>query len=85
MHGKGTDSNLFTVNVLINKQPVGMQIDIGAAISIMSEATYEQLWSHGNGPPIEITTVSQLSTYSSVILETVGTVTCEIEYQNQKC
>ena len=51
MHGKGTDSNLFTVNVLINKQPVGMQIDTGAVISIMSEATYEQLWSHGNGPP----------------------------------
>ena len=58
VHGKGTDSNLFTVNVLINKQPVGMQIDTGAAVSIMSEATYEQLWSQGNGPPIETTTVS---------------------------
>ena len=53
MHGKGTDSNLFTVNVLINTQPVGMQIDTGAAVSIMSEATYEQLWSQENGPPIE--------------------------------
>ena len=43
VHGKGTDSNLFTVNVLINKKPVGMQIDTGVAVSIMSEATYEQL------------------------------------------
>ena len=43
VHGKGTDSNLFTVNVLINKKPAGMQIDTGVAVSIMSEATYEQL------------------------------------------
>ena len=54
VHGKGTDSNLFTVNVLINKQPVGMQIDTGAIVSIMSEATYEQLWSQGNGPPLRL-------------------------------
>ena len=85
VHGKGTDSNLFTINVLTNKQPVDLRIDTGAAISIMSEATYEQLWSQGNSPPVEINTVSQLSTYSSVILETVVTVTYEIEYQNQKC
>ena len=39
-HGKGTDSNLFTVNVLINKQPVGMQIDTGAVVSIMSENNF---------------------------------------------
>ena len=59
-----------------------MQIDTGA---IVSEATYEQLWSQGNGLPVETTTVSQLSTYLGDILETVGTVTCEVEYQNQKC
>ena len=47
VHGKGANSDLFTVNVLVNKQPVGMQIDTGAAVSIMSEATYEQLWSQG--------------------------------------
>ena len=40
VHGKGTDSNLFTVNVLINKQPVGMQIDTGAVVSIMSENNF---------------------------------------------
>lgn len=51
--GQGTDSNLFTVNVIINKQPIGMQIDTGAAVSIMSEATYKQLGLQGNSPPIE--------------------------------
>ena len=55
VQGKGIDSNLFTVNVLINKQPVGMRSDTDAAVSIMFEATYQQLWSQGNGPPIETT------------------------------
>ena len=80
--GNGTDSNLFTVNVLINKQSVGMQIDTGAAVSIMSEATLKQLWSQENSPPIE-TTSMRLSTYSGVMLETVGTITCTVEYQCQ--
>ena len=85
VHRKGFDSNMFTVNVLINKQPVGMQIDTGAAVSIMSEATYQQLWPQENGPPIETTTATQLSTYSGDMLETLGTITCDIEYQLQKC
>ena len=43
MDSNGSDSNLFRVNVSINKQLVGMQIDTGAAVSIMSEAIYKQL------------------------------------------
>ena len=85
VQGKGIDSNLFIVNVLINKQPVGMQSDTDAAVSIMFEATYQQLWSQGNGSSIETTTATQLSTSSGDILETLGTVTCDVEYQNQKC
>ena len=65
--GNGTDSNLFTVNVLINKQSVGMQIDTGAAVSIMSEATFKQLWSQENSTPLEATSM-RLSTYSGVML-----------------
>ena len=83
MDSNGSDSNLFRVNVSINKQLVGMQIDTGAAVSIMSEATYKQLWSQENSPPIEATSM-KLSTYSGDMLETVGTVTCTIEYQGQK-
>lgn len=79
MDSNGSDSNLFRVNVSINKQLVGMQIDTGAAVSIMSEATYKQLWSQENSPPIEATDM-KLSTYSGDMLETVGTVTCTIEY-----
>ena len=60
-----------------------MQIDTGATVSIISEATYKQLWSHENSPPIEATNM-KLSTYSGDMLETVGTVTCTIEYQGQK-
>jgi len=70
--------------MLINKQPVGMQVDTGAAVSIMSIVTYKQLFSQENSPPIEPTNM-RLSTYSGDMLETMGTVTCEVEYHNQKC
>ena len=32
----------------INGHSVGMQIDTGAAVSVMSVVTYEQLWPQGN-------------------------------------
>ena len=83
MDSNGSDSNLFRFNVSFNKQLVGMQIATGTAVSIMSEVTYKQLWSQENSPPIEATNMKR-STYSGDMLETVGTVTCLIEYQGQK-
>ena len=44
---------LLIATMLINKRPVGMQVDTGAAVSIMSEATYKHLFSQENSPPIE--------------------------------
>jgi len=40
-----SDLNAFTVTMLINKQPVGMQVDAGAAVSIMSEVAFKYLFS----------------------------------------
>ena len=82
---RGSASNLFTLEVLINNQPVDMQIDTGAAVSIMSEATYKQIFAHKRlSPPIEPTSM-QLSTYSGEKLQTMGIITVEVLYQKQRC
>ena len=77
-------NNFFTVTMTINGHSVGMQIDTGAAVSVMSVVTYEQLWPQGNGPTLKPTN-TKLTTYSGDVLKTVGTITCNIEYQNQQC
>ena len=48
-------NNFFTVTMTINGNSVGMQIDTGAAVSVMSVVTYEQLWPQGNGPTLKPT------------------------------
>jgi len=86
-------NNFFTVTMTINGYSVGMQIDTGAAVSIMSMVNYEQLWPQGNGPTLKPTN-TKLTTYSGDVLktvgiilgdvlETVGKITCNVEYQNQ--
>ena len=69
-------NNFFTVTMTINGHTVGMQIDTGAAVSVMSVVTYEQLWKPTN---------TKLTTYSGDVLKTVGILTCNFEYQNQQC
>ena len=60
----------------INGHSVGMQIDSGAAVSVMSVVTYEQL--------CKKMTYTRLITYSGDVLKTVGIITCNVEYQNQQ-
>ena len=75
--------NFFTATMTINGHSVGMQIDTGAVVSVMSMVNYEQLWPQGNGPTLKPTN-TKLTTYSGDVLKTVGIITCNVVYKNQK-
>ena len=74
-------NNFFTVTMTSNGHSVGMQIDTGAAVSVMSVVTYEQLWPQGNGLTLKPTN-TKFTTYSGGVLKTVGILACNVEYQN---
>ena len=49
-----------------------MEVDIGAALSIISEATYHKVWPASQAPPLSRTT-RQLHTYTGESLVVKGT------------
>ena len=58
-----------------------MELDTGAALSVISERTYQKMWPHG-APDLEPSTVS-LHTYTGEQLEVLGSVSMQVEYKNQ--
>ena len=53
----------ITAEVLVNGSNLRMEIDTGAAVSLISEATYFQLWAGNSGPKLEPSAL-KLCTYS---------------------
>ena len=51
-----------TVAMTINGHSVAIQIDTGAAVSVMTMVTYEQQWPQGNVPNLKPTNTN-LTTY----------------------
>ena len=58
------------VTVTVNDSTLQMEVDTGAAASVISEETYRALW-RDNAPLIQQTKV-KLRTYTGEILETLG-------------
>ena len=81
----GTSSwfrNKFTpvkVNLIINEQPLCMEVDTGVAPLIISETTFHLLWPTANLSPSNV----RLCTYSGEALSVLGTVSVCVQYKEQ--
>ena len=73
-------SALYKVTVLINETPVKMEIDTGAALSVISEDTYKQLCSQGKIPSLKSTEVV-LRTYTGEEVKPKGTLDATIYHE----
>ena len=60
-----------------------MEVDTGAALSVISKTTYDQLWSKESAPPLKPTT-AKLKTYTGEHMQVVGSISVEVEHNQQK-
>ena len=70
----------YQVQLTVNNKPVIMEVDTGAAVSLMSYKTYQKLFA---SVPLEKTTV-KLSTFTSESIPVVGQMTVDVRYGSQR-
>ena len=68
----------LVVSVKLNNADLEMELDTGASISIISEATYSRLWLQEKAPPIQKSQV-KLKTYSGEQLTVKGVIDVEVQ------
>ena len=69
------------VNLTVNDKPLTMELDTGAAYSLISEQTYKATWSEG-APSLQQSGV-KLRTYTGEQVVVVGSVTVTVCYNMQ--
>ena len=75
-----SQSTPIVVSVMMNSKSVNMELDTGAAVSLISQDTYRQYW-----PQLELEeSNTQLKTYSGEFLETLGRVNVDVCYGDQQ-
>ena len=67
--------------VTANGVELKMKVNNGASVSIISEYTYNKLWTH-NIPPLQETTL-KLRTYTGETLQIHGAITVDVTYHDQ--
>ena len=72
----------ISVIIKVNQDEVPNEIDTGAASSVMSAETYQQLWK-GNGPRVHPSKV-KLRTYTGEQLKVLRYIQVQAEYEGQK-
>ena len=77
--GSGTSSPPVEVNLVINEQPLCMEVNTGVAPSIVSETTFHQLWPTAKLSPSDV----GLRTYLGEALSVLGKVDVCIKYREQ--
>ena len=73
----------FAVRVEVDGVPLSMEIDTGASLSLISQATYSQLWPEGGAPALEKSTI-RLRTYTGEELKLVGKAVVKVCFENQE-
>ena len=71
----------YLVELSVNEAPLCMEVDTGAAVSLISEATYQSL---GDPPPQLRPTTVRLRTYSGEQLAVLGSLKVTVKYGNQE-
>ena len=70
------------VTLRINGQDLTMELDTGATLSIVSEKTYQSLFSPDAAPELK-TSKAKLKTYTEEALNILGEITVTVNYRNQ--
>lgn len=76
----GKSKQAFTANFTVDKKTVNMEIDTGAAVSIISQELYDASFSH---LPLEGAKV-KLKTYTGENIPVLGQFTARVAYDDQK-
>ena len=71
------------VRVSVNKVDIDMEVDTGASVSIISEETYNRLWSRRDRPALQQSAIT-LRTYSGEQLTIKGTIEVDVQYKDQE-
>ena len=74
-----TSENPYKVTLTIEGQPVQMEIDTGASLSLVSEGTQQELWPTA---VLQKTSV-QLKTYTGTPLKVLGVMNATVCYEQQ--
>ena len=78
--GSKQSSKPLQVEVVINGQPLSMELDTGAAVMLVSEETFQSKWSNVTLQP----STAQLHTYSGEPLSVVGQAEVKVQYGEQE-
>ena len=70
------------VDVLINDVPISMELDTGAALSVISHATYQNIVQKSRIPVLEKSEV-KLKTYTGEEVNILGSAKVDVRYHNQ--
>ena len=81
-HVTSTPVKPLLVTVSINIASVEMEVDTEASVSIISEATYNHLWSPEDAPPLQESSV-KLQRYSGEQIGVKGSTTVTVKYKKQ--
>ena len=68
------------VEVVVDGNPLTMELDTGAAVSLVSESTYQEYWPDRQLQECQ----TRLSTYSGEPLSVLGTLEVEVQYEGQR-
>ena len=69
------------VEVYLDQQPVSMQVDMGAAVSVISYNVFQSLW---DSPPSLMKSDVKLQSYTGEQVGVIGCFTTSVSYQGQK-
>ena len=72
----------FTVQLSVNKSLLTMEVDTGATLSLISQATYRKLWTKGDAPPLH-RTEARLKSYAGEPIAVEGSINVDVKYLDQ--
>ena len=76
-----THSPPLRVEVYLDQQPVSMQVDMGATVSVISHNVFQSLW---DSPPSLMKSDVKLQSYTGEQIGVIGCFTTSVSYQGQK-
>ena len=74
----------IVVQITVNGAQLPMQLDTGASLSIISEETYNTLWTPATTPTLQESDV-KLKTYTGTVIPVVGVLEVTVAYKDQSC
>jgi len=76
----GNSSNPFTVELIVEGNPLVFEVNTGTAVTPISELTYKE---HCHNKPLQVSSL-QLKTYTKEQLQVLGQLTVDVSYHNQQ-